>query len=53
MPLIPEPEEIIKWEETALIHSLTLRFLEAGSPFKESFNNYAFDKIIYSEDKFN
>ena len=33
MPLIPALERIIKREETALRHSLSLRFLEAGLPF--------------------
>ena len=32
-PLIPELEGIIKQEETALSHSLILRFLEGESPF--------------------
>ena len=33
MPLIPALERIIRWEETALRHSLILRFLETGLPF--------------------
>ena len=32
-PLIPAIERIIRKEETALRHGLTLRFSEAGSPF--------------------
>ena len=34
MPLIPALKRNIRWEETALRHSLILRFLEAGSPFQ-------------------
>lgn len=33
MPLTPALERNIRWEETVLMHSLILRFLEAGSPF--------------------
>ena len=32
MPLIPALERTTRGEETALTHSLILRFLEAGSP---------------------
>ena len=48
--LIPELERIVKWEETALSLSLSLRFLQAGSPFWTEVEVRASDWLFWFSD---